>query len=68
MASAAVREHLDCLQRWMINHAINGLVAEGRDITTVVAPDADARILLTASEEVRMSAAAWRMQRSRRIG
>ena len=29
--------------------------AEGRDITTVVAPDADARILLTASEEVRMA-------------
>lgn len=29
-------------------------VAEGRDITTVVAPDADARILLTASEEARL--------------
>ena len=47
----AVREHLIGLQRWMIN----GMVAEGRDITTVVAPDADARILLTASEEVRMA-------------
>ncbi|MFB9378845.1 (d)CMP kinase [Kineococcus gynurae] len=32
-----------------------GIVAEGRDITTVVAPDADARILLTASEAVRMA-------------
>ncbi|WP_125777712.1 (d)CMP kinase [Antribacter gilvus] len=31
-----------------------GVVAEGRDITTVVAPDADARILLTASEEARL--------------
>lgn len=31
-----------------------GIVAEGRDITTVVAPDADARILLTASEEARL--------------
>lgn len=31
-----------------------GVVIEGRDITTVVAPDADTRILLTASEEVRM--------------
>ncbi len=51
----AVREHLIGLQRWMIDHAINGMVAEGRDITTVVAPDADARILLTASEEVRMA-------------
>jgi cytidylate kinase len=32
-----------------------GIVAEGRDITTVVAPDADARILLTASEEARLA-------------
>lgn len=31
-----------------------GIVVEGRDITTVVAPDADVRILLTASEEARM--------------
>ncbi len=32
-----------------------GIVVEGRDITTVVAPDAKVRILLTASEQVRMS-------------
>jgi len=31
-----------------------GVVAEGRDVTTVVAPDADVRILLTASEETRL--------------
>ncbi|WP_417233910.1 (d)CMP kinase [Arthrobacter sp.] len=31
------------------------IVAEGRDITTVVAPEAPARILLTAREEVRMA-------------
>jgi len=31
-----------------------GIVIEGRDITTAVAPDAEVRILLTASEEVRM--------------
>ncbi len=31
-----------------------GIVVEGRDITTVVAPDAAARILLTADESVRM--------------
>ena len=31
-----------------------GVVIEGRDITTVVAPDAENRILLTASEEVRL--------------
>ena len=32
-----------------------GVVAEGRDITTVVAPDADVRVLLTASEEARLA-------------
>ncbi|WP_216379318.1 (d)CMP kinase [Arcanobacterium phocae] len=32
-----------------------GIVAEGRDITTVVAPDADVRVLLTASEEARLA-------------
>lgn len=32
-----------------------GIVAEGRDITTVVAPDADVRILLIASEDDRLA-------------
>lgn len=32
-----------------------GVVAEGRDITTVVAPDAEVRILMTASEEARLA-------------
>lgn len=32
-----------------------GIVAEGRDITTVVAPDAQVRILLTASAEARLA-------------
>ncbi|MFC6355962.1 (d)CMP kinase [Luethyella okanaganae] len=32
-----------------------GIVVEGRDITTVVAPGAPVRILLTASEEARMA-------------
>lgn len=31
-----------------------GVVAEGRDLTTVVFPDAETRILLTAREEVRI--------------
>jgi cytidylate kinase len=30
-----------------------GIIVEGRDITTVVAPDAPVRVLLTASEEAR---------------
>ena len=32
-----------------------GVVAEGRDLTTVVAPDAEHRILLTASEQARLA-------------
>ncbi|TFD23426.1 (d)CMP kinase [Cryobacterium sp. TMS1-13-1] len=32
-----------------------GVVVEGRDITTIVAPEAEVRILLTASEEARMA-------------
>ncbi|KFI76819.1 bifunctional cytidylate kinase/GTPase Der [Bifidobacterium mongoliense] len=32
-----------------------GIVAEGRDITTVVAPEAEVRVLLTAREEVRQA-------------
>nr|WP_269327833.1 (d)CMP kinase [Kineosporia mesophila] len=37
------------------NGTHQGCVAEGRDITTVVAPDADVRLLLTASEEARLA-------------
>lgn len=33
----------------------SGIVIEGRDITTVVYPEAQSRILLTASEEVRLA-------------
>lgn len=49
-----VREHLVELQRQAIQSRPR-IVVEGRDITTVVAPDAEARILLTASPEVRMA-------------
>lgn len=35
--------------------ADGGWVAEGRDITTVVAPDADVRLLLLAREEARLA-------------
>lgn len=50
-----VRQILINLQWDFIARAKTGMVAEGRDITTVVAPDADARVLLTASEEVRLA-------------
>lgn len=47
-----VRAELHRRQRAAIA-AAGRMVAEGRDITTVVAPDAHARVLLTASEAVR---------------
>jgi CMP/dCMP kinase len=40
---------VECAQR------TGGCVVEGRDITTVVAPDADVRVLLTASEDARLA-------------
>ena len=53
-----VRELMRVLQRRLISDAGSadgGVVAEGRDITTVVTPDAPVRILLTASEEARLA-------------
>ena len=50
----AVREELVRRQR-EIAAANGGIVVEGRDITTVVAPDADVRVLLTASEAARLA-------------
>ncbi len=41
-------------QRALIAGSGHRIVVEGRDITTVVAPDAEVRILLTASEEARL--------------
>lgn len=35
--------------------ARGGIIAEGRDITTVIAPDADVKILLTADEQARLA-------------
>ncbi|WP_068430090.1 bifunctional cytidylate kinase/GTPase Der [Piscicoccus intestinalis] len=56
-AQPRVREQLIAMQRDIIDQARQeelGIVAEGRDITTVVAPDADVRILLVASEDARL--------------
>ncbi|MGI4894724.1 MAG: (d)CMP kinase [Janthinobacterium lividum] len=60
---ADVRHDLVLRQRALIEAACAapapgrraGVVAEGRDITTVVAPQAEVRILLTADEAVRLS-------------
>ena len=56
-AVPAVRTRLVDIQREEVRAALAvgaGIVVEGRDITTVVLPDANARLLLTASEEVRL--------------
>ncbi|MDT0190330.1 (d)CMP kinase [Rothia terrae] len=54
-SNRGVRDLLINMQRDAIKNSGYRMVAEGRDITTVVAPDADARILLTASEKVRLA-------------
>jgi cytidylate kinase len=54
----AVRDELRDRQRALIAESVEtcgGVVAEGRDITTVVAPDADVRILLVASQKARLA-------------
>lgn len=48
------RAELISRQQAVIAECGHRIVAEGRDITTVVAPDAHTRILLTASEESRL--------------
>lgn len=65
-AVASVQEVRDLLiahQRNIIAGAAR-IVAEGRDITTVVAPNAHARILLTASEEARLARRGLQLQNS----
>jgi cytidylate kinase len=51
-----VRVRLNDMFRALIRSSnAPGIVVEGRDITTVVTPDADVRILLTADEAVRIA-------------
>jgi cytidylate kinase len=55
-ATPAVRAHLSSLQRSLAAAAIGesgGIVVEGRDIGTVIFPDARLKIWLTASAEAR---------------
>ena len=52
----SVRVFMKGLTRRLVDESgFPGVVVEGRDITTVVAPDAQLRILLTASEAVRLA-------------
>jgi cytidylate kinase len=45
---------VELFRRVIASSEKHGIIVEGRDITTVVAPDARVRILLTASEQVRI--------------
>lgn len=51
----AVRERLIAAQRAVIAAAAPGIVAEGRDIGTVVAPGAQVKVFLTADSQARAS-------------
>lgn len=54
-AIATVRSFMKRLTEKLVSECeYPGVVVEGRDITTVVFPNADIRLLLTASEEVRL--------------
>jgi cytidylate kinase len=50
-----VRADLVDRQKRLIAETRDGIVAEGRDITTVVAPDADIRVLLVADPQARVA-------------
>jgi cytidylate kinase len=50
-----VRADLVARQKKLIADAVEGIVAEGRDITTVVAPNADVRVLLVADPAARVA-------------
>lgn len=61
-AVPAVRSRLVAQQRKIIEAERGGIVVEGRDIGAVVAPDAQIKVFLTASSEVRA------LRRSRQLG
>lgn len=51
----AVRQDLVARQKAIVAAAERGIVVEGRDITTVVAPDAEVRVLLVADPAARVA-------------
>lgn len=67
---AGVREWLNERFRALMEHGDHehprpGIITEGRDITTIVAPHAQVRVLLTASEEVRQGRRALELGETR---
>ena len=64
----AVREEMRSRQRATMDAAPTGCIAEGRDITTVVAPDAHVRVLLTADADARVDRRARQVEETRPDG
>lgn len=62
-ANSEVRAYLLLVQRSIINHAVRGIVVEGRDIGTTVWPDAELKIFLTADLHARAERRNAEMQR-----
>lgn len=60
-----VRAHLVTLQRSHVAHSARGIVVEGRDIGSVVLPDASVKVFLTASSAVRAQRRAAQDERER---
>jgi cytidylate kinase len=52
-ALPSIRSYLVKQQRDIVANSVKGIVVEGRDIGSVVLPDADVKIFITASEEQR---------------
>lgn len=70
-AQPAVREALVLHQRRLIDEGLaerGGIVVEGRDIGSVVVPDAPLKVYLTASEEVRAARRGAQDRKAGRLG
>jgi len=65
----AVREFMRELTRTEVAEcSMPGMVVEGRDITSVVLPDAQVRLLLTADESVRLARRSAEMPAAKQLG
>ena len=52
-AMPGIRKFLVAKQRELVNSSKSGIIVEGRDIGSVVLPNADCKIFITANDEVR---------------
>ncbi len=65
----AVREFMrELTRREVAKCSLPGIVVEGRDITSVVLPDAQIRLLLTADESVRLGRRSAEMPAAKQLG